>query len=218
GSAKQALMVRYFLLMEYGGKCGMEPGMRELWLFHCLSPDWVQPGKKVSIINARTEFGRISASIKFRSGGADLLLKNQFHTNPKCYRIRIPYFKRLVSFSSDAKKQKREGDCLLLSPDAHRLSLEWADKPGTQTAITNDILKDYRSADRFAGIKDGNPVIVSGKPFLTEEEKLNDHKTETLSFDLVRKAFEHEYRYLEEENAKKGGVLTEVVPASIHHP
>ncbi|MDP4214521.1 MAG: hypothetical protein Q8926_18065, partial [Bacteroidota bacterium] len=117
GSAKQALMVRYFLLMEYGGKCGLEPGMRELWLFHCLSPDWVQPGKKVSIINARTEFGRISASIKFRSTGADLLLKNQFHANPKYYRIRMPYFKRLVSFSSDAKIQKQDGDCLLLSPD-----------------------------------------------------------------------------------------------------
>ncbi len=215
GSAKQALMVRYFLLMEYGGKCGLEPGQRELWLFNCLSPDWVQPGKKVSIINAPTEFGKISASIRFRNKGADLLLRNQFHTDPECYRIRIPYFKQLVSFTSDAKIQKREGDCLLLSPDAHRLSLEWTDKPGTQTGITNDILTGYRSANRFTGVKDGNPVIVSGKPFLTAEEKRNDHKMETLSFDLVRRTFQYEYRRLEEENAKKGGAVTEVIPASV---
>lgn len=38
---------------------------------------------------------------------------------------------------------------------------------------------------------------------------------ETLSFDLVRRTFQYEYKRLEEENAKRGGVLTEVIPASI---
>jgi hypothetical protein len=215
GSAKQALMVRYFLLMEYGGKCGLEPGKRELWLFNCLSPAWVRPGKHVSITNAATEFGQISASITFRGKGADILLKNQFHTNPACYRIRIPYFKQLVSFRTDASTKKLDGDCILLSPDATHVSLEWRDKPGTQTGITNDILSDYRSANRFAGIKDGQAVIETGQPFLSDEEKRNNHKTETLSFELVRKAFQHEYKRLAEDFVKKGGRLTEVTPPSV---
>lgn len=210
GSAKQALMVRYFLLMEYGGKCGLEPGKRELWLFTCLSPDWVGRGKTVSIINAPTEFGRISASMSFTGNGAIIKIKKKFHAVPADYRIRIPYFKELISFKTDAKIKRVVGNCILLSPDATYLIIYWRDKPGSQEGTIDNILLEYRSADRFMGVKDGNAVIQKGKPFLTKQEEKDLSQTEPLSFSLVRKTFQYEYKRLADSCVKHGGKLIEV--------
>jgi hypothetical protein len=211
GSAKQALMVRDFLLMEYGGKCGLEPGKREIRLFNCLSPDWVMPGKRVSITDAPTEFGSMDASITFTDKGANLSIKKRFHANPADYRIRVPYFKELVSFTTDASFKKREGDCIVLSPDATHVSMVWRDRPGAQTGVMNKLLLGYRSENTLmGGDKNGNSIIKKGTPFLTNEEKGDSSKVEPLSFALVRKTFQHEYSRRAETALKNGGELMEV--------
>jgi hypothetical protein len=216
GSAKQALMVRYFLLMEYGGKCGLEPGKRELLLFPALSPAWVMPGKSVSIVNSPTEFGRISASIGFTDTGAEISIKKQFHSNPADFRIRIPWFKELTGFKTDAKTHKMENGCIVLSPDASRVKIRWRDKPGAGKGTENNILLDYRSEDRFTGVdKDGKAIIEQGKPFLTPSERKDEDKIQLLSFALVRAAFQHEYSRRAEACVKNGGVLTEVRPPAM---
>jgi hypothetical protein len=216
GSAKQALMVRYFLLMEYGGKCGLSPDKRELLLFTCLSPDWVIPGKKLSIANAPTEFGRISASMSFADHGALITIRKKFYTNPAYFRIRIPYFKELVSFKTNAKVKKLEGNSIVISPDATRVSIEWRDKPGSQTGTVDNILLEYRSGDRFMGIdKNGNGIIKQSKPFLTNEEKSDSDKIEPLSFRLVRQTFQYEYKRLADSCLKHGGSLLEITAPAL---
>jgi len=51
-SSKLACLIRDLVLLEYGGKAGLLPSQRELWLFHCLSPAWVSAGHHVGFSNA----------------------------------------------------------------------------------------------------------------------------------------------------------------------
>lgn len=209
GTSKQGLTVRNLVLLEYGGRCGLDPSQRELWLFHCLSPAWVDAGKKVSFKNAPTEFGRVSAMMVFQRNGAAVTVSSKFHTPPGALRFRTPYFKELNRFDTDAREKHQEGDSIVVSPDATWINFEWRDRPGANEGTFADILTAYRSANRFAGVdKEGNAVIQSGKPFLRDGE---EHPgPEPLSFQLVRQAFQHEYRRLAEEAARNGSRLVKV--------
>jgi hypothetical protein len=212
GTCKQGLMVRNFLLMEYGGKCGLQTGDRELWLFHCLSPAWVKPGAHVAIKNAPTEFGLISGIMRFTADGATVALTGKFHERPAGIRLRVPYFKELVRFVTDAKQSRRERDCIVVSPDATQITIQWRDRPGAHLHTVENILADYRGANRFAGVKNGKAVIQPGTPFLQNEERSD--RPQPLSFDLVRRTFQYEYARLA---AAAGKPLRIVAPPMLHH-
>ena len=159
--------------------------------------------------NAPTEFGPISATVTFKQDGATVALASKFHSPPAACRIRIPYFKELVRFSTDAREKRREGDCILVSPDATGISIEWRDKAGAHQGTFADLLTDYRSANRFAGVDSaGHPIIQAGKPFLLEVEKRPG--PEPLSFALACEAFQHEFKRLADDAVKKGGRLLRV--------
>ncbi|WP_018631098.1 hypothetical protein [Niabella aurantiaca] len=208
GNSKQAITVRNLLLMEMGGKNGLEMDKRELWLFHCLSPQWVGKGKKIGIKNATTEFGRLDASFESVAGGAIIKIANRFHTSPAFYRVRVPYFKRLIRFSSDAKVQKREGDCILLSTDAKILQLRWEDIPSVHLHTRENILNEYRSANRFAGVKDGKAIIEKRQPYTLANE--HSEVAQPLGFELVKNTFLYEYNRLAREREGKGAILKQV--------
>jgi len=204
GASKQALTVRNFLLMESGGRNGMDSGKRELWIYHCLSPAWAVPGKRIVISNAITEFGKISSSMTFTQNGARVYFKASFHENPACYRIRIPYFKQLVNYKSDAKATEVKEDCILLSPDATWVSLQWKDKPKANEGTVADILSEYRGSDRFQGVSGGKAMIETPTPFLLPGEK--SESEQPLSFELVKKTFQYEYSRLAKEQEAAGKV------------
>jgi hypothetical protein len=191
-SAKLGVLIRNCLLLEYGGSGGLSADRRELWLFHCLSPAWVRPGEKISISNAPTEFGKISAELSFHENGATARFRAHFHSPPAGYRIRIPYFKRLLAFHTDAPRSSCDGDCILVSAEATALSLEWEERPDAHVGVFEDILSDYRSTNLFMGVdKDGGAVIVPQQAFLLDGEKRD--APQPLSFSLVVSAFRHEY-------------------------
>lgn len=187
----------------------MEESGRELWLFHCLSPAWVKPGKKVSFANAPTEFGKISAEMEFNDKGATARFAAQFHSNPSAYRVRIPYFKELTAFKSNSKEARSERDCILLSPDAKSLEIEWKDRDNAHDKTFEDILMEYRSTSLFKGVDDaGRAVVEMQKPFLLDSDKQSE--PQPLSFELVLKAFRHEYARRAEECRCLGGEIATV--------
>ena len=191
-SSKLACLIRDLVLLEYGGKAGMEPGDRELWLFHCLSPAWVKPGERISIANASTEFGPVTATMQFDAQGANVNIAGKYHDAPAAYRLRVPYFKELASFTTDAKTSKRDGDWIVLSPDATTARLEWRDKPGANLHTIEHLLTDYRSANRNLGPDaKGVAIIEPGKAFLLDGEESD--APQPLSFATVREAYQHEY-------------------------
>ena len=213
-SAKLGVLIRNFLLMEYGGLGGLSADKRELWLFHCLSPAWVRPGKKISISNAPTEFGEISTELSFSEDGATALFHASFHSPPAAYRIRIPYFKRLLTFRTDARESLRDGNCLVLSAETTTLSLEWEEKPDAHIGTFEDILSDYRRTNLFMGVdKDGGAVINRQEAFLLNGEKQD--APQPLSFELVVRAFRHEYLRRAEACKTSGGAWVVVDAPSL---
>jgi hypothetical protein len=197
-SSKMACLIRDLVLLEYGGKAGMESGDRELWLFHCLSPAWVKSGERVSISNASTEFGPVNAEMKFDANGATVNIAGKYHDVPAAYRLRVPYFKELTGVKTDAKHSRQEGDWIILSPDATTARLEWRDKPGAHLHTIERLLTDYRSANRNRGPDaKGIAIIEPGRPFLMAYEK--SQKPQPLSFATVREAYQHEYGRLADE-------------------
>ena len=203
------LLIRNLLLMEYGGDAGLDAGRRELWLFHCLSPAWVRPGQRIGFTNAPTEFGALSAEMIFNVDGAFATFRAEFHTQPAAYRIRIPYFMTMTAFRTDAQSGRSEGGCLVLSPDATTLDIEWREKPGAHIGVFEDILSDYRGSDQFKGVdKSGAAVVAPGKAFIMDDEKTAEPIP--LSFDMVLRTFLHEYARRADEIRKTGGELVSV--------
>ena len=203
------LFIRNLLVMEYGGLAGLELGQRELWLFHCLAPAWVSPGQEVAVRNAPTEFGVINATMKFHPRGAIGSFRSQFHEPPAAFRLRIPYFKTLIGFKTDAATSRQEGDCLVLSPDATTVTIEWEEKPNVHSGVFQDLLLAYRGTNQFKGVAaNGWPVIERQTPFLTDQEK--QMEPAPLTFELVVQAFRHEYARRAEACRQSGGRLVTV--------
>jgi len=128
----------------------------------------------------------------FDAAGATVAIASTFHDQPSAYRLRMPYFKELTTFSSDAKTARKDGDCIILSPDATRVHIAWRDRPGAHLHTVERLLTAYRSAGRLQGTDaQGFPIIVAGKPFLLDGEKSD--APQPLGFATVRAAFQHEY-------------------------
>ncbi|MBZ9685969.1 hypothetical protein G9F72_006415 [Clostridium estertheticum] len=104
------------------------PEERDLFLFSVISPVWAMAGKELSVQNAPTEMGLISASMKFTEMGANVRIAADFHRPPRSLKIRIPYFKELIGFTTDASDFKQEDGCIILSTDVSTLEISWKDK------------------------------------------------------------------------------------------
>ncbi|MFA5814286.1 MAG: hypothetical protein WC865_01510 [Bacteroidales bacterium] len=201
GAAKIATIIRNLLIYEFGGKAGIEKGKRDIYLFPTISPAWVEKDKHIAINNAPTEFGSISARMTFTVNGASVTITPSFNEQPRFFKVRIPYFKELVKFESDAKVSKLEGDCITVSPDAKTIMITWKDKPNAGKGLFEDLLTAYRSSNSFEGVDSkGFQIVKQHQPFLLDSEKKN--QTDLLSFDFVLKTFLHEFDRRREENLK----------------
>lgn len=200
-SSKIAFTIRNFLVYEYGGMFGLKPEERDLYIFSVLSPAWVQSGKRLVIQEVPTEMGTVSARMDFKEGGATVSIRNNFHQQPGAIRIRIPYFKKLVRFTTDAKKSHMEDGCLVLSPEVTTVQIDWEDIP--MRGVSEELLNAYRACSTFEGVDEkGCAIIKEGKAFLLPVEKQN--KKEILSFDLVLKNFLYEFNRRRIEKLKQG--------------
>ncbi len=208
-AAKIVFLTRNLLVHEFGGQAGIFPEERDLYLFSVLSPEWALPGQEISFKNAPTEMGTLSASLKFSDKGACLRISGKFHTPPRSLRIRIPYFKELTDFTTDAHEYSVENNCITLSPDASMLQISWKDKDEAHIGTYEEILKAYRSTNSFEGVDDRYcPIIRKGEQFIENDEIRTS--PQPLSFKLVLEAFRHEYERRCLEFTAQGGSLTKV--------
>jgi hypothetical protein len=209
-AAKTAFLIRNFLIHEFGGKGGIEPGKRDLYLFSVLSPAWTVNGEKISMNNAPCEMGKVTASMEFNPHGARVYIRSSFSDYPGSIRIRVPYFKKLVTFRTDARASGILGDCITLSPDVTYADITWEDNPEAHRGNFEDLLLAYRSTDFFAGVDSlGYAIVKRGDPFLTRQEKKNELRP--LSFSLVQEAFTHEYKRRVEEHFSQGKLIDRII-------
>jgi len=206
-SSKLVCFIRDMLVREYGGDAGMDEQMRSLYLFSLISPAWCKNGQEVNIKNARTEMGTISASMHFTSSGASVTMAPVFHNLPHRIVITIPYFVHLIKFTTDASNSVLKGRELFLSPDAHHVNLTWKLDKNTDQGNFTDLLERYRSESVLKIVND-KEVITPGSAYLLPEEKGYIHAP--LSFDLVKKAFTHEYTHRYNVFKNQGGKVDTV--------
>jgi len=202
-AAKTALFIRDMLVCEYGGQAGLEETNRDLHLFSVISPAWIEPGKEVAILNAPTEFGPISSTLKFTSEGAELAVEARFRSAPRQIVLGVPYSVALDSFTTDAAQSSEKAGVLFFSPDLKTASIKWHAKPGAHDGNYQELLKNYRSEYSFV-VKDGNyDPARADRPFLLGDEE--SEPPAILSFDLVRRAFLKEYSRRFSEYVAAGG-------------
>lgn len=210
-SSKLVCFLRDMLVREYGGDAGMDMQKRDLYLFSLISPDWCKTGRQVAIHHAKTEMGAVSASMRFTRAGATVKIDPEFHTQPHRIVITIPYFVHLTGFKSDASEAEQKGRLLSFSSDVREISLNWTIDRNADRGTFVDILTRYRSEStlRIVGNKE---VITPQNAYLLPNEE--NYPPAPLSFDLVKKAFVHEYR-LRFNKFKAAGGQTDTVTAPV---
>ncbi len=202
-AAKTALFIRNMMVREYGGNLGIQEDQRDLHLYSLISPNWVTSGQALRLSNMPTEMGLVSSTLSFVPGGAELRVQSSFHHAPRYLALRIPYFMKLDSFTSNATKAFEKDRILYFTPDMTRAVLQWSERPDAHENNYQNILTAYRSEFDFI-VEDGNyHSSRASKPFLLNDE--DSYPAEPLSFNLVRKAFSKEYARRYSEYRKTGG-------------
>jgi hypothetical protein len=116
--------------------------------------------------------------------------------------------------AADDKHPVQQNGQIFLPPDTTHISLRWKIKNETFAGTYQNLLKMYRSEYASVGKYPDSDKIYRTEPpptpHLTDREK--SHPPERLSFDLVRKAFTHEYTRRFKAYAASGGTVDKAQP------
>ncbi|MDR3183629.1 MAG: hypothetical protein LBT89_12065 [Planctomycetaceae bacterium] len=211
-AAKTSLLIRNALIREYGGYAGLNGSERSLYLFSVISPCWDKENQKVEIINARTEFGTVNATLTFKEKGAGVSIDARFVRTPKNIFIAVPHFKTLKNVTiTPPLPVSLESGYIVCPPETKAVEIEWTDKE--QVNHFHTLLENYRKEPGIC--YRGSELIVIpplSEGFLFASER--SQAAEVLSFDLVKKAFLTEYnrRRVQYQDAGKT-LLTPEPPA-----
>ncbi len=204
-SSKLAIFMRNMLVAERGGEGGLNESERSIHLYSLISPEWCKPGKEIKIANIATEFGAISSGLKFTNNGAEISMAGNFNRKLASIVVHIPYFVKLNSFTSDATKAEQGENCIIFSSDVKKISLKWSiDKSKIQGDFQTLLMK-YRGESTLSVVDKKEKIEAHQPLLLPSEKKLN--AGELLSFELVKKAFVHEYNRKARQFVEKGGKL-----------
>ena len=212
GCANSSDLLRNLFILEQGGRSGLDLEKREIRLFNAVAPAWLVNGKALGIENATTTFGPVTALLTPKKGGAEISLQAKFHTPPKGFAIRIPYFAKLNSFKTDARQSSLDGTLIHLSPDATRLTLNWTIDENADAGLFQELLLRHRHE---VGFWSGKRSEVPKPP----EASLNDTEKarpdEPLSFKLILAAWQIEYARRFAGHIKAGGNVKKYTPVPL---
>ncbi|MBN2651627.1 MAG: hypothetical protein JXR63_04525 [Spirochaetales bacterium] len=213
-AAKTALFIRNMMVREEGGSAGLDASGRGIVLFSLISPSWVDAGKVLAVENAVVEHGRLSATLKFREDGFTADLSGKFHTQPAWIAIPVPWFATVNEIKVDGKVVAPAGREIKFLPDTKRVEVTWSLDSSKMNSGFAKMLLNYRSEFTFVE-NPGDYETGKGRmePFVTDEEKTM--YLEPLSFELVKKAFVHEFNRRFQIHSQKGGRIVKVCPPRI---
>jgi hypothetical protein len=122
----------------------------QLHVASVLAPQWVEPGKDVTVREAPTFFGAVSYRLHSTGKGATLFLNNRWSRAPSQIVLHTPWFVKVASAKVDGKTIDVTGSAISISPDARRVDLtwKWTEKPNLsyQEAVRIFLEKFYRKA------------------------------------------------------------------------
>jgi hypothetical protein len=96
-----------------------------LHLASALSPAWLAAGKQVRVVNAPSDFGRVSFTIDSRADGASISLASRWRQPPAEILFHLPWFIELQAAELDGQAVSATDGAIKLPADAKRLELKW---------------------------------------------------------------------------------------------
>jgi len=127
--------MRNMLVREYLG---------DLYLFSAVSPDWLQPGKSIEVVNEPTTFGPVSAVLRAGAGGLEIRLGHRFRQPPQHVVIRIPWFYEAQAAEADGRPVPIAEGKVLLDPGTRHIAIRGRIRPGTPPMSFQETIAAYQ--------------------------------------------------------------------------
>jgi hypothetical protein len=142
-SSKTIELLRNMLVREYKG---------DLCLFSAVSPNWLQPGKVIEVVNEPTEFGPVSFRSLANSASDDwnwlVKLSNQFREPPARLVVRIPWYYEVQRAEADGRAVEVRDGHLTLAPTTNELRVRGRIRPGTPEMSFDQAVRRYKEEYR----------------------------------------------------------------------
>jgi hypothetical protein len=116
----------------------------ELHLFSAVSPEWLQPGKTLSIEKASTNFGHFSATLTSSLEGLSLKIDPEFIKPPRQLVVHIPWFFEIREALVDGHRIQIKNGAILITSGVHDISLKGRIKPDTPPLSYQRAVEDYK--------------------------------------------------------------------------
>lgn len=123
-AARLRIGLRNMLILDEGA---------ELHLLSAVSPEWIQPGKEVSVSNAPTDFGMVDLSLKSLSETqARIAIVASFVSTPGRIILHLPWFMETTSVVCDGTKLTIINNEVAVPITAKNIQIQWKKRPGTE--------------------------------------------------------------------------------------
>lgn len=97
-----------------------------LHLLSAVSPEWIAPGKQITVSGATTSFGRVAFTLKsIGNDEALLLLRNNFTHPPNQILVHLPWFLVGREASADGQSLPIENGVLRIPASAREVRIRW---------------------------------------------------------------------------------------------
>ena len=136
----------------------------DLHLFSVLSPHWIEEGQEVRIESAPTDFGTVSAQLRFHNEGARLELTTRLHTVPKRCFVHIPWFCHVDGATQDNRQLTLDKGAVAIDPTGGPVEFRGGTldvEPMSYEGALSDYKREYARRYREQAAKGAEPYDLS---------------------------------------------------------
>jgi hypothetical protein len=119
-----------------------------LHLFSVLSPEWVKPGKTISLRRAPTDFGGVDALLRCGRGSATLTFEPRWRERPDTLVVHVPWFMELQQASADGSPATFSAGRILCGPDIRQLDIVWRPRAAGTIQSYDASVRQYKAEYR----------------------------------------------------------------------
>jgi hypothetical protein len=139
-AAKFRALLRNMMVREQGN---------DLHLLSCISPEWVKPGRSISVQRAPSDFGQVNFHMSFPSPSSALLtLDNHFGTPPGHLVLHLPWFASVASIQADGHRLNPSSGAVQLPLMAKRIAIQWILQQDSPPLSYDKTVSDYKTEYR----------------------------------------------------------------------
>lgn len=135
-AAEYIALLRNMLVREWAG---------DLHLLSVVSPAWLQPGRRLAVRRAPTDFGPLSLTAQVTDHGMTLRLSPAWRALPGQVVLHLPWFVRPLTAECDGRPVPitrppfGEGMQVVLDPSARRVTVRWEAKRRPELSYANAV-------------------------------------------------------------------------------